>query len=78
LSILYGTVEYFENQIADHLGNNKPNIWEEELNIIFFELEKEIFNRNFVHNEKMRLQFLNNLAIAVRQSKDKLYIGINR
>jgi hypothetical protein len=72
VTILYGTVEYYERQIADYLDRNQTNTLDEELRMIFLELEKEIFCDNFPHNEKIRLQFLKNLTIAVEQIKGKL------
>jgi hypothetical protein len=75
VTILYGTVEYYERQIADYLDRNQTNKLDEELNIIFLELEKEIFFDNFLHNEKIRVKFLKNLTIAVAQIKDKLQIS---
>ncbi|MDQ0199468.1 hypothetical protein [Neobacillus ginsengisoli] len=67
MAVLYGTVEYYERQISDYLAKNQKKKLEEDISFIYSILENEISYDHFLHDEKIRVQFLNNLAYAVGQ-----------
>jgi hypothetical protein len=67
VTVLYGTVEYYKRQILDYLTKNQNKKLEEDISIIYSILENEIFYDHFLHDEKIRVQFLTNLAYAVGQ-----------
>jgi hypothetical protein len=63
VTVLYGTVEYFERQISDYLNKNE----EPEMDIlkIYYTLEHEILNDYFLNNEDIQEQCINNLTRAI-------------
>lgn len=67
MSILYGSIEYFEKQIEIYLAIYKY----EDINIIWSSLEKEILNDSLVEDELIRQKFLKNLHYAADQYQEK-------
>ncbi|MDP4163779.1 MAG: hypothetical protein Q8906_06345 [Bacillota bacterium] len=71
MTVLYGTVEYYKRQITDYLTKNQTNKLDKDIWIIFSKLENEIFYDQFLNDEKIRVQFLNNLTNAVSQLTER-------
>lgn len=67
MSILYGSIEYFEKQIENYMTINKY----EDIRNIRSILEQEILNDSFVEEEKIREKFLQNLCLSVVHYKEK-------
>lgn len=66
LAMLFGTVEYFEREIENYLISPSSKAFEENpLSIIYSQLKYEILY-DFVCDEQIRLECLNNL----RQAKE--------
>lgn len=61
MSILYGTVEYFEKQIENYLAVI------EDIRTIYNVLENEILNDHFIDDENIRNKFLDNLDFAIER-----------
>lgn len=67
MSILYGSIGYFEKQIENYMTINKY----EDIRNIRSILEQEILNDSFVEDEKIREKFLQNLRLSVVHYKEK-------
>jgi hypothetical protein len=64
LTVLFGTVEYFEREIEFHLSEvEKRERIQEEINEIQYKLEQELLN-DFICDEKLRIECLQNLSNA--------------
>jgi hypothetical protein len=64
LTVLFGTVEYFEREIEFHLSEvEKRERLKEEINQIQMKLEEELLN-DFICDEKLRVECLQNLSNA--------------
>jgi hypothetical protein len=64
LTVLFGTVEYFEREIEFHLAEvEKRDRFMEEINQIQLKLEQELLN-DFICDEKLRMECLQNLSNA--------------
>lgn len=65
----FGSVEYFEKEIEENLISEKPNrISEEQFSIIAARLKKELVD-NFVCEENIRKECLDNLFFAIKKMK---------
>ncbi|WNS77659.1 hypothetical protein RRV45_19620 [Bacillus sp. DTU_2020_1000418_1_SI_GHA_SEK_038] len=71
--MLFGTVEYFEREIYNYLNENQlKEISEDSLSVVTSKLKKELLY-DFVCDERIRLECLENLKYAIRmitQSKE--------
>ena len=64
LTVLFGTVEYFEREIEFHLSEvEKRERYREEINQIQLKLEEELLN-DFICDEKLRMECMQNLSNA--------------
>jgi hypothetical protein len=64
LTVLFGTVEYFEQEIEFHLTETeKREKFREEIQQIQMKLEEELRN-DFICDEKLRVECLQNLSNA--------------
>ncbi|PLR96810.1 hypothetical protein [Bacillus sp. T33-2] len=76
MTVLFGTVEYFEREIRDYLSSNQINssIVAEEISQIQTKLENEILY-DFICDERIRVECLQNLTYACDRLAD--YYGAN-
>ncbi len=73
MSVLFGTVEYFEKEIKEYLTDHQvEEVTEDHLSIITSKLETELLY-DFVCDEKIRRQCLNNLIFASGNVKNGGY-----
>jgi hypothetical protein len=64
MTVLFGTVEYFEREILNYLEDKESQYDDSDLlESIITQLEDEILH-DFVCDEKIRRECLNNLEIA--------------
>jgi hypothetical protein len=64
LTVLFGTIEYFEREIEFHLAEvEKRERLQEEISQIQVKLEEELLN-DFICDEKLRMECLQNLSNA--------------
>ncbi|WP_226085691.1 MULTISPECIES: hypothetical protein [Mesobacillus] len=64
MTVLFGTVEYFEQEIEFHLTEiEKREKFREEIQQIQRKLEEELRN-DFICDEKLRMECLQNLSNA--------------
>lgn len=64
MTILFGTVEYFEREILNTPQDQTNSLSKDEyLKHIYAKLENEVLH-NFVCDEKIRIECLQNLQIA--------------
>ncbi len=64
MTVLFGTIEYFEREIEFHLAEvEKRSRVQEEINQIQMKLEEELLN-DFICDEKLRIECLQNLSNA--------------
>jgi hypothetical protein len=64
MTVLFGSVEYFKKEIEEYLTDNQvEEVTEEQLSKITSKLETELLY-DFVCDEKIRRQCLNNLTFA--------------
>jgi hypothetical protein len=68
LSVLYGTIEYFEREMVDGVGVNR--IMEDDLNLVYSRLESDLLY-DFVCDERIREECLQNLTVAYENLKIK-------
>lgn len=65
MTVLFGTVEYFEREIYNYLNENQlKEISKDSLNDITSKLKKEILY-DFVCDERIRLECLENFKNAI-------------
>ena len=65
MTVLFGTVEYFEREIINYVNDSRlKNISDVPLSDITSKLENEILY-DFVCDESIRLECLNNLKYAI-------------
>ncbi|MGE7766971.1 hypothetical protein [Peribacillus sp. NPDC096540] len=78
MTVLFGTVEYFEQEMLRHLEICQMGKWtkEDEISLIYSRLENEILF-DFVCDEKVRIECLKNLAYADKRLRVKDYQPIN-
>jgi hypothetical protein len=78
MTVLFGTVEYFEQEMLRHLEISRMGKWtkEDEISLIYSRLENEILY-DFVCDEKVRIECLKNLAYADKRIRIKDYRPIN-
>ncbi|MGW6383784.1 hypothetical protein, partial [Peribacillus butanolivorans] len=78
MTVLFGTVEYFEQEMLRHLEISRMGKWtkEDEISLIYSRLENEILY-DFVCDEKVRIECLKNLAYADKRLRIKDYQPIN-
>lgn len=63
--MLFGTVEYFEREIYNYLNENQlKEISGDSLHVIFSKLKRELLY-DFVCDERIRLECLENLKYAI-------------
>jgi hypothetical protein len=73
VTVLYGSVKYFERQISHYLAINQRqgnDLWQ-----IYFKLENEILNDYFLCDENIQMQCIDNLITAVDTLTDKHSLG---
>ena len=72
MTVLFGTVKFFEREIINYLDENQlKDASEAPLYKITAKLENEI-KYDFVCHERIRLECLNNLKYAVDMIQDKV------
>ena len=72
LTVLFGTIEYFKREIYQYLGSNRfDGASEDPLSIISAKLENEVLY-DFICDEKIRLECLNNLKSAIEKIAKEL------
>ncbi|GLB60235.1 hypothetical protein [Cytobacillus sp. NCCP-133] len=73
MTVLFGSVEYFEREIEEYLTDHKmEDASEEQLSIITSKLKTELLY-DFVCDERIRKQCLNNLIFATGNVKSGEY-----
>ncbi|CAM3559664.1 hypothetical protein GCM10009865_10820 [Aeromicrobium ponti] len=73
MTVLFGSVEYFEREIEEYLTDNQvEEVTEDQLSVITSKLETELLY-DFVCDEKIRRQCLNNLTFASGNVKNGGY-----
>jgi hypothetical protein len=78
LTILFGTVEYFEKEIQNFLNNNEiVNLSEESILEIYSLLEDELQDK-FVCTENIRKECMQNLSLANMNLLKKNSIFFNK
>ncbi|MFJ8243864.1 hypothetical protein ACIQ4Z_05655 [Peribacillus asahii] len=78
MTVLFGTIEYFEQEVLRHLEINQMGGWskEDEISLIYSRLENEILY-NFVCHEKVRMECLKNLTFVCNRLRIKEYQCVN-
>ncbi|WP_370223744.1 hypothetical protein [Cytobacillus sp.] len=72
----FGSVEYFEKEIAENLiSENSKRISEEQFSIIAARLKKELLD-DFVCEENIRKECLDNLFFAIKKLKGSAFHAI--
>ncbi|MFP3511066.1 hypothetical protein SB775_15670 [Peribacillus sp. SIMBA_075] len=74
MTVLFGTVEYFVQEMLSHLEIYQMGKWtkEDEISLIYSKLENEILY-DFVCDDKVRIECLKNLAYATKRIRTKEY-----
>ena len=76
--MLFGTVEFFEKEIFNYLNENLLNgISENPLSVITSELKYEI-SHDFICDERIRLECLNNLKYAIDKITQSQLISVRQ
>jgi hypothetical protein len=71
LTVLFGTVEYFQNEILNFLKKNRlAKVSKEQVVDIYSTLKHELLN-DFVCTEKVQIECLQNLMIANNRFLDE-------
>ncbi|RID82408.1 hypothetical protein D1953_18160 [Peribacillus asahii] len=70
MTVLFGTVEYFEQEVLRYLSVNQMGRWtkEDEISLVYSKLEDEILY-DFICHEKLRIEYLKNLTFACNKLK---------
>jgi hypothetical protein len=72
MTVLFGTVEYFEKEILDYLANHQiSELDKDHISIIYTRLKNEILY-DFVCDEKIRVECLQNLMSACDKLMEKM------
>ncbi|WP_394138174.1 hypothetical protein [Cytobacillus oceanisediminis] len=70
MTVLFGSVEYFEREIEEYLTDNQlEEVTEDQLSVITSKLETELLY-DFVCDERIRKECLNNLIFASGKLKN--------
>jgi len=74
LTVLFGTVEYFEQEVLRYLSVNQMGRWtkEDEISLVYSKLENEILY-DFVCHKELRMVCLKNLTFACNKLKADNY-----
>ncbi|GLB59048.1 hypothetical protein [Cytobacillus sp. NCCP-133] len=72
LSVLFGTVEYYERELAYYLSDTNSAMGDAVMKI-FFMLEAELFNVFLCTHEGARVQCMHNLLKAFGKVSDKAF-----
>ncbi|CAH0345130.1 hypothetical protein BCI9360_01409 [Bacillus sp. CECT 9360] len=71
LTVLFGTVEFFEREILNYAGNNQlVKLGDEDITIIYSRMEDEL-KYDFICDEKLRVECLENLSLAYNRILEK-------
>lgn len=71
LTVLFGTIEFFEREILNYAGNNQlAKLEDEDITMIYSRMEDEL-KYDFICDEKLRVECLNNLSLAYNRILEK-------
>ncbi|WP_230128144.1 hypothetical protein [Bacillus sp. CECT 9360] len=71
MTVLFGTVEFFEREILNYAGNNQlVKLGDEDITIIYSRMEDEL-KYDFICDEKLRVECLENLSLAYNRILEK-------
>ncbi|RFU66820.1 hypothetical protein [Bacillus sp. V59.32b] len=71
MTVLFGTVEFFEREILNYAGNHQlEKLGDEDITIIYSRMEDEL-KYDFICDEKLRVECLENLSLAYNRILEK-------
>ncbi|MFD1736440.1 hypothetical protein ACFSCX_07670 [Bacillus salitolerans] len=78
MTVLFGSIEYFQSEIISFINGNGVNeIEEDKLSILLNRLQNEIFS-DFICEENIRSECMRNLSIAFERLLHKQDICVGR